>query len=135
MRVATSADTPLTPRYLAAGDKGLVVEFGDTIDIQINRRVVALDHALCSLQLDGVQECVPTYRSLLVVFDPLRISRDDLIRHIQSWGVIERLDKATGNGWIVPVLYGGAAGIDLDFVASTHGISPQAVIELHSSAE
>jgi len=125
----------MTARYLAAGDRGLVVEFGDTIDIEVNRRVVALDRALCSLQLDGVQECVPTYRSLLVVFDPLRVARDDLIRRIESLGAPEALDKAAGSRWIVPVLYGGAAGMDLDFVASTHGISPEAVIELHSAAE
>ena len=125
----------MVPRFLPAGDRALVVEFGSAIDIQINRQVVALDHALCALELDGVQECVPTYRSLLVIFDPLRITRDALVCRIQDLEVPEDLEGSRRSRWVVPVLYGGSAGADLDFVASTHGINSRTLIELHSAAD
>ncbi|HUG62028.1 MAG TPA: carboxyltransferase domain-containing protein, partial [Methylomirabilota bacterium] len=65
----------LLPRFLDAGDAGLVVEFGDVIDEAVNARVVALDAALAERSLPGVRETVPTYRSLLILFDPLELSR------------------------------------------------------------
>ena len=124
----------VVPRYLPAGDRGLVVEFGSEIDAQINRRVVALDEALSACKLKGIQECIPTYRSLLILFDPVRITRDELIRCVQSLEATESHETQRSR-WVVPVLYGGAAGVDLDLVASTHGIRPRALVELHSAAE
>ncbi len=61
------------PRFLPGGDKAIFVEFGDVIDPQVNRRV---QHLMLSTQktgIPGVIEMVPTYRSLLVYFEPLQI--------------------------------------------------------------
>jgi allophanate hydrolase subunit 1 len=64
---------PPAHRMLQAGDQALVVEFGDTIDAGLNRLVQALDRRVADAQIAGVIECVPTYRSLMIVYDPLRI--------------------------------------------------------------
>ncbi len=60
------------PRFLVAGDAALIVEFGDAIDPAINRRVRGLFLAAEGRRLVGVRDLVPTYRSLLVSYDPLQ---------------------------------------------------------------
>ena len=74
------------PRFLNAGDGGLVVELGEEISEAVNEQVVALDEAIAARALPGVRETVPTYRSLLVQFDPLVVSRVALRDEIlQLW--------------------------------------------------
>ena len=62
------------PRFLLAGDSALVVEFGDDISEEVNRKVHALVYFLEKNPLPGIGEAVPTYRSLLVHYDSLRLS-------------------------------------------------------------
>ena len=64
------ADPFPPPRLLPSGDSAVTVEFSRTIDETANRRVLALDHALAAASLAGITETVPTYRSLLVHYDP-----------------------------------------------------------------
>ena len=67
------------PCFLDAGEAALVVEFGNTVDPAVNDRVLALDAALAERALPGVRETVPTYRSLMIHYDPLRLDRGALI--------------------------------------------------------
>jgi len=130
--VPSDAQTP-APRILAAGDSALVVEFGDTIDPALNKRVIALDSALRASALTGIIETVPTYRSLMVCYDP------EVIRGAALAGVLSTLAGtvwATTQAhrlWHVPVLYGGAAGLDFAELAATKGLTPDALIALHGS--
>jgi KipI family sensor histidine kinase inhibitor len=123
------------PRFLNAGDSGLVVQFGDEISEAINEQVVALDEALTARGIAGVRETVPTYRSLLVLFDPLVLSRAALRDEILALRPADRNAGRKRSRWLVPVLYGGASGVDLDAVAKMHGLTPDEVVELHSGAE
>lgn len=136
-----SAPRPAFPRLLDAGESALVVEFGIDIDARVNERVIALDRSLTAHPLAGLRETVPTYRSLMVLFDPLIIERDALAAHVL--GCEQALEAADGSAsgadaagtlWRVPVLYGGAHGEDLEAVAAQHGLTPEAVIGLHSGA-
>jgi KipI family sensor histidine kinase inhibitor len=121
-------------RFLDQGDCGLVVEFGEEIDPQINARVLALDAAVNAAKPVGFIETVPTYRSLLVQVDPLVFDRAAFIAWVES--ILPGLDVAVAEPrrWRVPVVYGGTYGFDLDDVAATHGISSAEVIARHSSA-
>ena len=70
---------PLSPpRLLPSGDSAITVEFSRTIDDAANQRVLTLDRALAAAKVQGVTETVPTYRSLLVHYDPVRIGFDAL---------------------------------------------------------
>ena len=66
------------PRLLPSGDSAVTVEFSRTIDDDANQRVLALDKALAASPIDGITETVPTYRSLLVHYDPCTIGFDAL---------------------------------------------------------
>ena len=61
-------------RLLPAGDTALVVEFGDQIDRELSTWVLALGRRLDEARIDGIVECVPTFRSLMVHYDPLLLS-------------------------------------------------------------
>ncbi len=124
------------PRFLDAGDCGLVVEFGTGIDEATNRRVLALDAALAADPIDGLRETVPTYRSLLILHDPRRLRRHalkDRVTALLAAG-LDAGSRATGRSWRIPVRYGGPCGEDLDVVAAHHGLTTDEVVRLHSGA-
>src|SRR3954471_13403472 len=66
-----------SPRVLPCGDTALAVEFGQAIDLAVNARVLALDARVVQ-GVPGVVETVPTYRSLLVHYDPAVTDFDTL---------------------------------------------------------
>lgn len=123
-------------RILSAGERGLVIEFGNKIDPVVNRKVHDLSKLLKQWQDIGIHEVVPTYRSLLVYFDPLVLSRQELT------GKIDALLSQGGEGVIaaaetrlvtIPVCYGGEYGPDIAFVAEHSGLSETEVITIHTS--
>ena len=59
------------PKFRLAGDRGLLVEFGDAITPEINQSVRAMTFAMEAAAVLGVREVIPTYRSVVVVYDPL----------------------------------------------------------------
>jgi inhibitor of KinA len=122
------------PRILPVGDAALVVEFGDEIHPDIHRRVLALDHALAADPFPGLRETVPTYRSLLVYYDPRQLSWDEARRLVAN-----ALARSTDTPMPepreveIPVVYGGEFGPDIGFVAAHTGLSEEEVVRLHTS--
>ena len=51
----------MTARIEPSGDQCLIVEFGTTIDIEINRRACAFAHRLEAAALPGVLDIVPSF--------------------------------------------------------------------------
>jgi inhibitor of KinA len=123
----------MTVRYLAAGDRGLVIEFGTQVDVAINNQVRALALTLEAVRIPGLLEVVPTYRSLGVQYDPARLSAEDLRAKIE--GTLATLDPAQlppPRVVRVPTCYGGEFGPDLPFVIEHSGLSEAEVVALHS---
>jgi KipI family sensor histidine kinase inhibitor len=123
-----------TPRFLPCGDSALTVEFGSTIDPDINGMVLALDDIVRAHAPAGLIETVPTYRSLTIQFDPVATDYDALLRLLTEETKDLAPRNAVGRRWRVPVVYGGEYGSDLEEVAEIHGLTPNQVIEIHSSA-
>jgi KipI family sensor histidine kinase inhibitor len=115
------------------GDRSLLVELGEKISPDVNRRVQQLMLQLQQTRLPGVREFAPGYRSLLVVFDPLAIAPAELKEHITN---VAAQDGPAGlppaKLLTVPVFYGGGYGPDLEGVADHLGISTDEVIRRHS---
>jgi KipI family sensor histidine kinase inhibitor len=122
------------PRFLDCGETALVVEFADRIDDGAARRVLALDAALAADPPGGLVETVPTYRSLMVHYDPLRLSRAALLAHLR--GLLGRPAAAepAGRLWRLPACYDPALAPDLAHVAAATGLSQAAVVRLHAGA-
>ncbi len=120
-------------RYLLAGDRGLVVEFGSTISPEINDQVRILAAALEAATLPGLVEVVPTYRSLGIQYDPGTFACADLRAKVEA--LLASLDpQALPPPTLlkIPTVYGGRYGPDLPFVAQHAGLSEDEAIRLHS---
>lgn len=123
-------------RYLVAGDAALVVEYGDAIDPTVNRRVRELCLAVDRARPEGVRDLVPTYRSLLVAYDP-RVTTFDVLR--ARLADLEAGLAATPapppRVVEIPTSYGGEFGPDLPFVAEHAGLGADEVVKVHSGAD
>lgn len=121
-----------SPRILPCGDAALSVEFGSEIDPRLNARVLELDARLQGSS-DGIVETVPTYRSLLVHYDPTVTDFESLKAAVLEASRDLSDELRQGRLWEVPVVYGGAFGIDLDEVAAVHALTPAQLIEKHAA--
>ncbi len=120
-------------RLRPVGDRGLLAEYGDTISPEINRKVRMIAMALEQEKPIGMVEVVPTYRSLLIIYDPIKTGVTDLEQTLKA--LEARLDKIRippPRTLEVPVLYDGECGPDIGFVAQYAGLSVKDVIRIHS---
>jgi inhibitor of KinA len=122
-------------RILAQGEGGLVVELGDAIDDAVNARVHALVAAVRDRLAAEIDEVVPSYRSLLILHDPVRTPRAGLVRRVEALAASLGEAPVAGFRRVVrlPVCYGGPLGPDLEEVAALTGRSTAAVVALHAA--
>jgi len=120
------------PVFRIMGDRGLLVELGDKIHPEINQSVQELYIGMDLRQIQGVVDLVPSYRSLLIVYDPLRISLDKLQHTVMDvfWNT-DRSQLPQPKTIRIPVVYGGSYGPDLEWVAGFHHITATDVIAHH----
>jgi KipI family sensor histidine kinase inhibitor len=119
-------------KFLPAGDTALVVEFGDRVDRTLSAHVVALATKLRDLAVPGVVELVPTFRSLMVHYDPVRLPQAELKARVAP--LIDGITAAeqAGRHWRLPVCYHESLGPDLADVARRTGLSVADVVAHHS---
>jgi inhibitor of KinA len=120
-------------RFLPLGDSAVCVEFGDRIDPVLNRNVLRLNALVRAAGLPGVVETVPTFRSLMVRYDPLATDSASLVAGLEKLLDSRRGDTKPATLWRIPACYSAAHGPDLDAVARATGLSTEEVIRLHSS--
>ena len=121
-------------RLLTAGDTGLVVEFGDRVDRRINRKVLALAHRIADARINGIIETVPTFRSLMIYFEPLVLDRDLLIARIDDMMKGLPQNETAGRAWHIPVCYDERLAPDLMAVAAVTRLDPDEIVARHSTA-
>ncbi len=122
------------PRFLDAGEAALVVEFGTTVEPAINDRVLALDEALNAAPPKGLRETVPTYRSLMIHFDPLVLDRQTLIDAVTKIEAAPEKPREPANLWTIPCCYDPAFAEDLGEIAAMTKLTPERVVAVHSGA-
>lgn len=123
-------------RYLVSGDCGMCVEFGNVISPEINEKIRAFKIAVEKSGIRGITETVPTYRSLLVHYQPDEISFKDLTERFEElMGSLSDIPIPPPSIIEIPVLYGGEFGPDLETVAEYNHMSPEEVILTHTSGE
>jgi inhibitor of KinA len=131
---ADSATISVAPRFLDAGETALVVEFGDTVDPAINDRVLALDAALRADPPAGTREFVPTYRSLMIHYDPLQIDRRTLVGLVNEAMAASAQRTVQVANWIIPCCYDPPFGEDIDEAAQLLKIAPGDLVARHTAA-
>ena len=105
----------MSARFLPAGDSAIAVEFGREIDLNINNQVAAMrtviEAAIDEGKLKGIVELVPTYGSLLVVYDQLAVGYAGLIEQLKILAEgLEGVEIPDREVVEIPVVYGGEYG-------------------------
>jgi 5-oxoprolinase (ATP-hydrolysing) subunit B len=126
----------VTTHIAPYGEGAVLVVLGDAVELATARRARRLTSDVSSLRpsIDGLGVPVQGIASVLVPFDPVVASADDLIAHLAP--LVSALPDDPGPDADshlidIPVCYGGEDGPDLDEVADLTGLSPADVIERH----
>jgi len=116
------------------GDRGLLLEFGDEISREINEKVRRMALAVQAEAIEGIIETVPTYRSLLIIYNPVILPIEDLKKRLKKIeGGLQTTPLPEPKLTRIPVVYGGIYGPDLEEVAKYLHVSPEEVVQLHCS--
>jgi inhibitor of KinA len=125
---------PPVPKIRISGDSLLLVEYGDAIDPAVNEKVRSIAELLRKVSPPGVRSILPSYRSLGLVYDPMETDENrlrDLLRKMES--ELPSADIPSPRLVEIPVIYGGAFGPDLEYVAARNGLGVEEVISIHTA--
>lgn len=126
----------LYPRILPSGDCAVTVEFSDSISEEVNRRIRSFYKATKKSKIKGITDVVPTFRSVLISYDPRYISYQNLCTQLKAHlNDTSSVDNKKKRIVTIPVCYEGEYGPDLKFVAEHAGLSEEEVIEIHTSRD
>lgn len=128
--------TPMTDSigFQPASDRSLIVRFSHKITTDSNQQVRRLLQLLESEPVPNICNLNPSYCSLLISFDALKLTHEEL--EIILRGYVTRLKDVNlpePREMEIPVCYGGEFGPDLNEIASLSGMTPDHAIELHMS--
>lgn len=132
---------------IALGDSGIIIRLGSSIDAEINRIVMKLSGYLEERPFPGLIECVPSFASVAIHYDPLVVKRSRAGAELQHATIFETvcarlqpclsLEQLTASDRLsrtieIPVCYGGGHGPDLSYVAELNGLTDEEVISIHA---
>ncbi len=123
-------------RLLPAGDSAVTIELGDAISPETNRKVRTLFLSIEAQRIPGVTDLVPTYRSILVYYDPLHLPLADLedrLRDLEAH--LGEVSTKAPKVVELPTLYGGEYGTDLAHVAEYNSLTQDEIIKVHSGTD
>ncbi len=123
-------------RFLPCGESAVTVEFSREITEDTNRRIRFVASHLDEMQDLGIKETVPTFCSLTVYFDPLKLCAKalesivlDVLKGYRDDG------KSTKRVFCIPVCYEGEYAPDMEDVCRLTGLSREEVIKLHCGTD
>lgn len=123
-------------KIMPSGDRAMVVEFGNAIDAEMNDQVHMLAKKIKEDNIPGIVELVPTFRSLMVYYDPFCTSYGKLKSVFETYG--EAKEKAAGRKkriLKIPCCYGARFGQDLADMEAYTGLDRDEIIAIHSSVD
>ena len=120
-----------------AGENSLIVYFGAEPDAyiaaQVSKTAAHLRQSMGELLID----LVPSYASLLVIYDPLKTDHYFVRAQIRSatQNLLQPSEQQQGNLISLPVYYSLESGPDLQELADNASLSVEQVIEIHQQTE
>jgi len=122
-------------KMIAASDSSVQLVFGEAITPEISARVLNLFRVLQERQNKHIRNLHPGYVSLLVDFDPISVTHEQVFAMIEE-ALAEETSAHTRMGKLVdvPVCYDEEFGPDLADVAAHAKLGVEEVVRLHSSA-
>ena len=123
-------------KILLCGDSAVTVQFGETAEISINQKVRAFEQLLLKNKPYGILETIPTYRSLMVYYDPLTLQIADLRQYLLelTGSLPDEEVQAENEGIRVPVWY-QPPGSEIEMVAEYENKSVEEIVRIHTQHE
>lgn len=116
-----------------AGDSALNLEFAHEISPETSTMIRLAATYLTEDPVEGVVELVPTFCSLMVVYDPCVIGCQELAERLRSrLSVLSDAEASVKRIVEIPVCYGGEFGPDMGNVVAHTGLSEEEVVRLHT---
>jgi KipI family sensor histidine kinase inhibitor len=122
-------------RVEPASDSALFIRFGGSISLPAHRRVISLFNAIDRLRDPRIRNLHPAYSSLLIDFDPLRLSHNELEALLTPFLDSDPLDLAASRQVEIPVCYEQEFAPDLAFVSHHTRLTEEQIIATHSSGD
>ena len=113
-----------------------MVYFGDVMDTQTSARVQAATRAIEHVMGEDLVDLVPSYASVLILYNPLRTDHLSVARRIRD--VVSNVSAPAAlehRTVVLPVYYAPEVGADLELLAERVDLPISGVVELHTSAE
>lgn len=124
------------PRFMPVGDQALLMELGDDIEEGCNACIKGMIELIEEVGIKGIIETIPSYRSILIYYDPFVTDFNETVDRLKKiYGRLDIKSVEKGDTVIIPVLYGGEVGPDLQFVARYTGLTEEEVIDIHTSMD
>jgi len=123
-------------RLVAAGDLAVSVEWAEEISVEVNTQVRALEFLIQQKAIAGVVETVPSFRALLVYYDPRVVDYDSLCATL-----IELASQASTSALPpartveLPCCYDSDLGLDLEAAARRLDLPVDEVVRLHAGSD
>lgn len=127
------------------GDNALIVDFGESMEIEVNKKVHSFFRLVRAQQAKFIIDVVPAYSSIAIYYDTLllehqKLNEETFFDMLVSWveGIAcenkweEEMEERIIN---VPVLYHPDVAPDLAQVLYLKDLSLEAFIQLHTSVE
>ncbi|MEI9944304.1 MAG: 5-oxoprolinase subunit PxpB [Chitinophagaceae bacterium] len=132
-------DTTATYRVFPLGDSAFTIDFGNFIDISVNKKVISLFNYLQKEKLENILEVVPAYSSLTIYYDVLGIKKKypgqracELMKKTLEEILLKNIPGENDASTVtrIPVLYDGE---DLLFISQEKNITVDEIIQIHSA--
>jgi KipI family sensor histidine kinase inhibitor len=123
-------------RIEVAGQNAFIVYFAEQTSAAVSAQIQAAVSNILATMQDCIVDLVPSYASLLVIFD---LDRSDCFAVKQqlrnALSDLDALDAAAGELVTLPVYYSAESGPDLEIIAARGGLNVDQVIEIHQQQE
>lgn len=119
-------------RCSIASESSLILYFGSTIDPNISKEVQKAYKALKEARFEGFFELIPSYASLMVQYDVLRYSYEQVCEiALACIKNAKPLEEHVQKKICIPVYYGLEVGLDLELLSHEKNLSVDEIIALH----
>jgi len=119
-----------------AGENALIIYFAEQISSDTSASVRQAELLIRTHMADDIIDVVPSYASILVVFNMLDIDHHQLRNKLrQLLSTLTSAEKPKGKVIELPVYYGIESGPDLARIAEHAKLTIEQVISLHQSVE
>ena len=124
-------------KFLFSGDSALVIQFGNEISVEVNKKIRKMMDDIKKENIDGIAELVPTYCSLLINYDVLKIDYNTLTEKLKKF--LSNNEATVEDEEVtlieIPTLYNDECGPDLEYVAEYNKLSKEEVIKIHTGTD